>query len=109
MAKSSRYLVVAVLALALFAGCAATSVSPVPGVLYTDVRAASGYPVGEIGTWEKMGSASCTSILGLIATGDSSVEAALADGRITKIHHVDYEGSNILGIIATYTTLVYGE
>jgi hypothetical protein len=31
------------------------------------------------------------------------------NGGIKKVHHVDYKVRNILGIIAEYTTTVYGE
>jgi hypothetical protein len=30
-------------------------------------------------------------------------------GQITKIHHVDSEETNILGVYCTQTTVVYGE
>ena len=57
----------------------------------------------------KVGSAKATSYLGWIAMGDASIEAAAKSAGITKIHHVDEHSTNILGIIATYTVLVYGE
>jgi hypothetical protein len=111
MRKTVTYLVVVSVAL-LFTGCAAMTISPVPGVLYTEIKAPEGAlaaPVGEVATYSKVGSASCTSILGLIATGDASVAEAMANGGITKIHHVDYAGDNILGVVAKYTVIVYGE
>ena len=55
-----------------------------------------------------VGRAEATSILGLIATGDASIAAAERNGGITQIHHVDYETHNFLGIVATFTTVVYG-
>jgi len=57
----------------------------------------------------KFGEAEAQTILGLIAQGDCSIEAAAQDGGITKIHHVDHETKNILGIVATYKTIVYGQ
>ncbi|NLW49593.1 MAG: TRL-like protein family [Candidatus Brocadiaceae bacterium] len=44
----------------------------------------------------------------LLARGDASIEAAMKNGQITQIHHVDSEETNILGIYCTYTTIVYG-
>jgi hypothetical protein len=41
--------------------------------------------------------------------GDASISAAAQNGGITRIHHVDHETMNILGIYAKYTTIVYGE
>jgi hypothetical protein len=38
-----------------------------------------------------------------------SRRAAMQNGGITRIHHVDHETLNILGIYAKYTTIVHGE
>ena len=57
----------------------------------------------------KTGAASCSSILGVIALGDASQQAAMKNGGITKIHHVDFNSFSILGIYAKFTTTVYGE
>jgi hypothetical protein len=55
-----------------------------------------------------MGSATVEGII-LLAKGDASIEAAMKDGGITRIHHVDSEEFNILGIYSTYTIKVYGK
>lgn len=89
-------------------GCAAFVATPVMGAYFTSVKAPLAVGDQAVGH-SKVGRASATSILGLVATGDASIDAAMKAGNITKIHHVDYEGSSILGIIATYTTIVYGE
>ncbi len=57
----------------------------------------------------KVGTAEATSILGLVATGDVSIDAAAKAGGITKIHHVDEECTAILGIVAKYKIYVYRE
>ena len=57
----------------------------------------------------KVGKSEAKSILGLVATGDASIEAACKIGGIEKIHHVDWEVENILGIIGTYRCVVHGE
>lgn len=85
-------------------GCA----TPFPyGMLYTEV----GFPVaaGEGGRGSKIGTAKSTSILGLVATGDASLKAAMDNGGITKVKHVDYNTKNILGLYGEYTTTVYGD
>ena len=56
----------------------------------------------------KTGTATATAII-LLAQGDASIQAAMRDAQITKVHHVDYEMTNILGLYAKYTTYVYGE
>jgi len=45
----------------------------------------------------------------LVGWGDSSIAAAVAKGGITRIHHVDSESQNLLGIYSKYETVVYGE
>ena len=47
--------------------------------------------------------------LGLIAVGDASIRTAANSAGITKIHHVDYHTTNMLGIVARITVTVYGE
>ncbi|NBC82855.1 MAG: hypothetical protein GVY19_05680 [Bacteroidetes bacterium] len=98
---------VAIVALFLFSSCAAYVASPALGALYTDVK----YPMAVTSNANsaKVGSAEVTSILGIVATGDASIDAAAKSAGITKIHHVDVHATSILGIFATYTVLVYGE
>ena len=57
----------------------------------------------------KSGSASATSILGIVATGDASIQAAASSAGITKIQHVDQSIESILFLWAKYTVTVYGE
>jgi hypothetical protein len=45
----------------------------------------------------------------VFATGDASISAAMRNGGITQIHHVDHETSSFLGVYAKYITIVYGE
>ncbi len=56
----------------------------------------------------KMGVAKSSGLI-CFCEGDASLKAAMDNGGITKIHHVDREVRNILGIIGEYTTIVYGE
>ena len=39
-------------------------------------------------------------------TGDASISAAMKNGGITRVHHVDNETTNLLGIYAKYVTIV---
>jgi hypothetical protein len=97
---------VCVCVLAMFSGCQ-TVAAPAMGTLYLDVKAPMGATAHS--GYSKVGKAQIQSILGLIATGDASIEAAAKSANITKIHHVDYESHSILGIISTFTTVVYGD
>ena len=93
-------------ALVFAMGCA----SPQPvGVLYTDLTLPAIATSNAQGAKVKVGTAECTSILALVAMGDASIEAAAKNGGITKIHSVDWEANNILGIIGKYKTIVRGE
>lgn len=90
----------------LLSSCAASK-SPLTGFWYTDVKAPLA-ATSNSGS-SKVGSASAKSILGIVATGDASIDAAAKSAGITKIHHVDEQATSILGIIATYKVYVYGE
>jgi len=57
-----------------------------------------------------VGKASCASYVWVVAVGDCSVEPAMKNGSIMKVHHVDSEfRSFFFGIYSTFTTVVYGE
>ena len=87
--------------------CASCATNYPVGVAYTSLR----LPVAvgpETGDAMKLGIAQSRSIFGLIATGDSSVEAACDVGKITRIHHVDWEVESFFGIYSVYKTRVYG-
>lgn len=81
-------------------------VGGVGGLVYTDVSGPVGATSNTAGT--KMGQATSTGII-CVATGDSSIKAAAANGGITKISHVDYHTTSVLGLWAKTTVTVYGE
>jgi len=45
----------------------------------------------------------------LYTSGDSSIKAAMDNGGITKVHHIDYEVFSIFNLFSKATTIVYGE
>jgi hypothetical protein len=99
--------ILAILFCSLFLGACANVSAPVNGLVWTNVKA----PLAATNDDTKptlVGRAEATSILGIIATGDASIEAAARNGGITHIHHVDYESHNFFGVVATFTTVVYG-
>ena len=87
-------------------GCAGV-MTPAIGTIYTDVKGP--HTATGLAGCSKVGTSSCTSILGMVAQGDASIKAAMENGRITKIHHVDYQTYGILGVYAKLTVYVYGE
>ena len=56
----------------------------------------------------KMGTATASGIV-CFCEGDASLKAAMNNGNITKVHHVDYKVKNIFGIVGSSTTVVWGE
>ncbi len=101
-----KHLLWPVLVATLLSGCA-TAVSPVNGALYTNVRAPM-LVTESPDKPTKVGRATMRSILGVYAVGDASIEAAAKNAGITRIHHVDYQTQNILGVMADFTVIVYG-
>jgi hypothetical protein len=87
------------------AGCAA--VGPLPGLIYSNYKFPS--IASQAGPGHKSGSAQARSYLAMVSVGDASVDAACKNGGITKINTVDTQGWSILGVYATWTTIVTGE
>lgn len=101
-------LIVAVLGLSL-SGCA---VYPTAGWVYTNVTTPSldlEVESNENNGSSKTGTAKCSNILGIVATGDCGVGAAMRDGGITRVHHVDQNMMSILGLYSTWEVRVVGE
>ena len=57
----------------------------------------------------KKGSACAFSILGLLALGDGSVQAASDKGGIKTVKTIDLEGFSVLGIYSELCTVVNGD
>jgi hypothetical protein len=95
----------AVSAISVLSGCA-TARSPVTGFWYTDTNSSVTATSNQAGN--RVGEACATSILGIIGTGDASIEAARRNGGITMISSVDDHATSILGVYAKYCTIVRG-
>ena len=98
---------VAVVAVAaLLTGCASSY--PV-GWGYTELKLPTAATSNSTVAKEKVGISTCNSYLGIVAIGDASIEAAMKNGGITKVQHVDWDAKNILGLYGEYKCTVYGE
>ena len=107
MAKTMIRLSLLVCLVFLFVGCSAVQ-SPVSnGLLFTSVKG----PITATSNVDdsKVGEASCATILGIISVGDCSIEAAMQQGGIKKVQHVDHKSISFLGVYARFTTIVYGQ
>ena len=103
--KKSSFLVVCAAVLVLGAGCA----SPIPvGAIYADVKLPHSTTNLESKTPLKIGTAESEGYFGIVAVGDSSIEKAMKNGKIKKVHYVDWKVKNICGV-AKYKVIVYGE
>ena len=101
-------LAAAALALMATTGCATAT----GGSTFAMGGIYSGYKSGgQVGTAQagKTGEACVSSILGAVAMGDASIEAAKKAGGITQIAHVDHEQFGVLGVYATSCTIVHGQ
>ena len=94
---------------ALASGCVGvgTSTPSVCSIVTLDVQSSAGFVDNSVKPL-KSGSATSSGII-CIADGDASIKAAMENGGIKKVHHVDYKTRNILGIIGSTTTTVWGE
>jgi len=101
----------AIVLLVTLSGCLFTAPAQVNGIFVT-MNDGSPHPwSGEFDNGvacTKSGSAEASGILG-VAFGDASIHAAMTNGGITKIHHIDSKTLNVLSIYAKSTTVVWGE
>ena len=104
--NSKSCLALLLIAAFMLTGCAMV-MTPATGGLYSDVKGP--HHATSNTSYSKVGTSEAVSILGWVATGDASIEAAMKNGGITKVHHVDYHCKNILGVYAKLTVFVYGE
>lgn len=105
-----------ILAVGFLGGCA-LRIYPggptVAGGLITDVRAPAqllSAPIDPTASCKKEGTATAGAFMGIFAFGDSSLTAAMKQGGITRIHHVDHETAFALfGLWSSDTLIVCGE
>lgn len=100
----------------LFSGCVSNMFpgGPTPaGAIVTSVRSpaqALAVATDASAMGRKCGTSSASAVLGLFAFGDASVDAAMKEAGIRKVHHVDHEvNSFLMGLWLNSKTIVYGE
>ncbi len=110
--KTVSLVVLAVAVIVGSTGCAAyrAPVMPPSAMIITSIKAPLDIDLDKTTLGSKKGTASSVCILGLVAVGDSSIQAAARDGNLTTINHADYEYLSVLwGVFARYATTVYGD
>ena len=91
-------------------GCSALN-SPVSGLITATTHSGIGgdRTIDNNVHIAKIGTATCRSVLGIIAFGDCSVAAAKYDARISNINSVHQQSFNIGGLYQSYTTVIQGD
>ncbi len=90
----------------ILSGCAGA----IPmGAVITDVKMPVAVASEKVSGQLKRSVSICKSYVGVVATGDASIAAALKDSGIKTIHYVDWEAFNVLGVYGEYKCVVYGE
>ncbi len=89
-------------------GCMSAPFMPPMGA-FTQVKAPLSVDYDKAPIGAKRGESAAIAILGLVATGDASVQTAAEAGGIKTIAHVDYEYLNVLGIFQQVKVVVYGD
>ncbi|HEX5276258.1 MAG TPA: TRL-like family protein [Fluviicoccus sp.] len=102
-----KFVVVAALSAILMQGCAVVASPTGNGLLYTGVKGP--VAVGQSPRASKSGQACATNMLGLITTGDASIDAAKQNGGITQLATVDHASTSILGLYSQFCTVARGE
>lgn len=106
---TARWIAFAALAAGLSSPACLTVPGPPPGLLCTYAQgplalASDGSEVEPA----KVGRAESHSAL-LFTYGDASIAAAMKEGGITRVQHVDYEVKSLFWVFTEYTTVVYGD
>ncbi len=106
--SKERFVLLLILGSLLVLGACTPVASPVTGAFYTNVKHGTNVGDGQLDAL-RSGEACATAILGLVALGDASIEAARKNGGITKIAFVDHRSKNIWFFYAEFCTIVWGE
>lgn len=96
------------LALLSLSACAGTTIPDVGiGVIVTDTK--EGVAANNGVRVVKTGKACATNILGIVAQGDYTIEAAKRNGQIKQIATIDREFFSVLGVYGKVCTVVAGQ
>ena len=87
-------------------GCAIAAPGLVQGGLFSSYTLGSAVGPGQ---GNKSGEACAMSILGIVALGDGSIDAAKKEAGITQVAAVDHHAFNILGLYGSVCTVVTGQ
>lgn len=103
--KSFAKITIVATAIAALGGCASVA-SPTSGGLFTSVSGpiASGTATDA----SRTGSACAINVLGIVAVGNATIDAAKKNGNITNVASVDHDSLTVLGLFGKFCTVVKG-
>jgi hypothetical protein len=106
----SLKLIVLTPVLLFITGCSALN-SPVSGLITATTHSGIGGDriIDNNVQITKIGTATCRSVLGIIAFGDCSVATAKWSAGISKINSVHQQSFNIWTLYASHTTVIQGD
>ena len=106
-----KFVGLAILSVGLLTLCSCYSapVMPPSGWVYSEIAAPMDVDANNTDMGARTGESESMSILGLVALGDCSVEAAAKKGGIKTVKHLDYKYTNILGIYQKFVTVAKGD
>lgn len=102
-----KAIIALILAASTMSGCAVVGAPVSNGFLVTNLRG-PGHATSLVDS-PKQGTGCSTNVLGLFATGDSSIDTAKRSARITEVASVDYDSFSVLGIYARFCVIVRGK
>jgi len=102
--RRSRLFQAGLLAFVL-SGCAVAG-SPVGNAVVTTVKGPIGVTTGT--DTSKTGTACAKNFLGVVATGDASINAAKREGGIQSVTSVDHDTFTVMYVYAAFCTVVRG-
>ena len=98
--------ILVILSILALSGCATSGVSSGPGAFFTSAvegkSAINGVKIN------KTGKACGHNILGIVSTGDSSVQTAKNDGQISNVATIDRDYFSILGLYSKSCIIING-
>lgn len=101
-----KKLLFVVIGLGLLSGC--INPAPVASPIMVDEFMTGSEQFDNSVEMKKSGRSTAKHIL-IVGVGDASIRAAMQEGNIKKIHHVDHRCLNVLGIYMENETIVWGE
>ena len=98
---------IALLMLGVSAIPSAQAFEPWGFAIYNGTKEPADYAIPGAAKAPKTGTAACRTVMGIVNWGDCSIDAAMKDGKITKVYYADWEKKFIV-VYGVKTLKVHG-